>query len=49
MKTIKVYGETYELNCNSCDAYAIVNDGGTETPPSNCPYCGSDDISISHY
>ena len=35
------YGDTYEIHCrNGC--YSIVNDGGTETTPKYCPYCGKE-------
>lgn len=46
MEKVKLYGENYEIKCYSCDAYAIVNNGGTETEPSNCPFCGSSNFSM---
>lgn len=36
----KLYGETYEIRCTE-GCYSIVNNGGTETEPDYCPYCGT--------
>lgn len=41
MEKVKLYGETYEMECGSCDAYSLVNNGGSETSPYCCPFCGS--------
>lgn len=36
----KLYGESYEIKCyDGC--YSIVNNGGTETKPKYCPFCGT--------
>lgn len=39
MEEIILYGRMYEIKCKK-DCYSIVNDGGTETVPCYCPYCG---------
>lgn len=46
---IKVYGKTFEIECKDCEAYMIINDGGTETNPSHCAYCGSKNIITTDY
>lgn len=34
-------GDTYEVNCpNGC--YSVINDGGSQTVPKYCPYCGTE-------
>lgn len=35
----KLYGESYEIRCSN-ECYGIVNNGGTETIPEYCPFCG---------
>ena len=46
MEKVKLYGETYEMYCGSCDAYSVINNGGTDTEPFCCPFCGSGNFTI---
>lgn len=40
MNKEKLCGETYEINCKH-GCYSIVNNGGSESTPQYCPYCGN--------